>query len=313
MVGRAQRGLYGLAVAIVGTAGVGTILGLLDHFFWVFVVADVFRIQYAVGLVVAAAAAAAIRSFRLAAVAAALVAVNLVVLGMPFPVSAARAPQGAHRALRLLIANVETGNSRYGEIERVIVRTHPDVVGIVELTPAMAAHLRRDLPTYAARSLAPQSGAYGIGVFSRVPLKASVEHNPAAAPPTVVAHLRVQGEAVTVVVTHIHTPFAGSIYQRQLDAIARERARLGDRLAICGDFNTPPWAAPFRHLADSAGLADLYGRRAWSEYSWPTWGVLFRVPLDNCLVSRGLAVVHHQKGPRIGSDHFPLIVDLALT
>jgi endonuclease/exonuclease/phosphatase (EEP) superfamily protein YafD len=313
MVGRVQKGLYGLAVAIVGTAGVGTLLGLLDHFFWVFVVADVFRVQYAVALVIAAAAAAAIRRFRLAAIAAVLVALNVVVLGTPFPVSGAPAPHGAHRALRLLIANVETGNSEYGEIERVIVRTHPDVVGIVELTPAMAAHLQRDLPNYAARSLAPQSGAYGIGVFSRVPLTASVRRDPAAAPPTVVAHLRVDGEAVTVVVAHIHTPFAGSIYQRQLDALARERASLGDRLAICGDFNTPPWAAPFRHLADSADLADLYGRKAWSEYSWPTWSPLLRVPLDNCLVSRGLAVVHRQRGPRIGSDHFPLIVDLSLT
>jgi endonuclease/exonuclease/phosphatase (EEP) superfamily protein YafD len=222
-------------------------------------------------------------------------------------------PQGAHRAVRLLIANVETGNSHYADIERLVDRTRPDVVGIVELTPAMATHLQRALPEYTVRRLAPQADAYGIGVFSRVPLSASVEHNPADAPPVIVARMRVRGKAVTIVVAHIHTPFKGSIYHRELDALARERPAFGPRVVICGDFNTPPWAGPFRKLADSAELAELYGRGAWSGYSWPTWSWLLRVPLDNCLVSGGLAVVRHEEGSRIGSDHFPLIVDIAIT
>ena len=79
-----------------------------------------------------------------------------------------------------------------------------------------------------------------------------------------------------------------------------------------GVCNTVPWSEPFRRLAADAQLTGLYGDGAWSAYSWPTWNPLLRVPLDNCLVSDGLAVTGHRHGADIGSDHFPLVVDMAV-
>jgi endonuclease/exonuclease/phosphatase (EEP) superfamily protein YafD len=108
----------------------------------------------------------------------------------------------------------------------------------------------------------------------------------------------------------VHTPFAGSIHVRQLDALAH--ASLGKRVAVCGDFNSPPWSAPMRRFASDAGLRDLYGGRAWAAYSWPTWSSLLRVPLDNCFVGAGVVVRSHRDGPGDGSDHRPLVVDLAV-
>jgi endonuclease/exonuclease/phosphatase (EEP) superfamily protein YafD len=308
----ASRWVLATLVALVGAA---TVLGLLDRFSWIFVLLDTFRLQYLVVLAVAALGAVALRRFRLAGVAATLAVLNVVVMGIPFTAPATAAPPGARAgSLRLLVANVEVGNTRFADVERLIRKEHPDLVGIVELTPAMAGQLEKSLPGYRMRRVAPQDDAYGIGVFSRLPLlSARVEHFPAdGGPPSVVARVRVAGEPVTVVVTHVHTPFAGSIHVRQLDALAAARPALGKRVAICGDFNTPPWAGPFRRLADDARLTDLYGDGAWRGYSWPTWNPLLRVPLDNCLVSDGLAVRGHRHGADIGSDHFPLVVDLAV-
>ena len=36
-----------------------------------------------------------------------------------------------------------------------------------------------------------------------------------------------------------------------------------------------------------------------------------RLPIDNCLVA-GVGVGGHRHGPDVGSDHYPLIVDLAV-
>jgi endonuclease/exonuclease/phosphatase (EEP) superfamily protein YafD len=138
-------------------------------------------------------------------------------------------------------------------------------------------------------------------------------HFPSDGPASVVARLRVSGKTVTVVVTHVHTPFAGSIHVRQLEALAAAaRSRLGKRVAVCGDFNTPPWTGPLRHFAEAARLRDLYGSRAWAGYSWPTWGSFLRLPLDNCFVGNGVAVTDHHDGPNVGSDHRPLVVDVAV-
>lgn len=307
------RRIVTVVVAVIGAA---TVLGLLDRFSWVFELADVFRLQYLAVLVAAALSAAALRRFRLAGAAAALAALNIAVIGVPLAAAPATAasPQAGDGSLRLLIANVEVGNTRFDAVRQLVERTKPDLFGVVELTPAMADHLRRSLPGYRMRRLAPRTDAYGIGVFSRLPLlSARVEHYPSdGGPPTIVARVRVAGKPVTVVVTHVHTPFAGSIHVRQLQALARARPRLGSRLAVCGDFNTPPWAGPLRRLASSARLTDLYARGSWSGYSWPTWSPLLRVPLDNCLVGDGLAVVAHRHGADVGSDHFPLVVDLAV-
>jgi endonuclease/exonuclease/phosphatase (EEP) superfamily protein YafD len=311
----AARAVRGLVTGIVAIAGVATLVGLLDRVWWVFETADVFRVQYLVVLVVAALVGLLLRRLRLAAVAAVLAAVNFAVLAIPVTQHATAAsgapPSGA---LRLLAANVEVGNTDFAAVERLVAQTHPDIFGVTELTPVMAEHLDRGLSAYRGRVVATRTDAYGIGVYSRVPLvSAKVVHFPADGPPTVVARVRVGGKPVTVVVTHVRTPFAGSIHVRHLHALAAAaRSQLGERVVICGDFNTTPWSGPLRAFAADARLHDVYGSRAWAAYSWPTWGFLLRVPIDNCFASRDVAFTGHHDGPNVGSDHRPLVVDIGV-
>jgi endonuclease/exonuclease/phosphatase (EEP) superfamily protein YafD len=305
---RLLRATVATVVAVVGTA---TVLGLLDRVYWPFELADVFRLQYLFVLAAAALGAVVLRRRRLAAVASAFAAVNLAVLGISLIPTATGASGPAAGSLRVVVANVEVGNTDFAAVERLVARTRPDVFGVTELTRPMAHHLARALPAYRARLVRTRHDAYGIGVYSRRPLlDARVLRLPAGGPPTIVARVLVTGEPVTVVVTHVHTPFAGSIHVRQLHALAN--ASLGKRVAVCGDFNSPPWSTPMRRFASNAGLRDLYGGRAWAAYSWPTWSSLLRVPLDNCFVGSGVVVRAHRDGPGDGSDHRPLVVDLAV-
>ena len=307
----ASRAFVAIVVALVGLT---TLLGLLDRVWWVFEGADVFRLQYLFVLVAAAFVALLLRRPRVVALALVLAVVNFAALGIPIAPSVAAAPSTpTSGALRLLVANVEVGNTDFAAVERLVAETHPDLFGVTELTPAMARQLGKKLTGYRTRVLATRDDAYGIGVYSRVPLlSAKVARFPADGPPTVVARVRVAGKPVAVVVTHVHTPFAGSIHVRQLDALAAARSQLGKRVAVCGDFNTPSWSGPLRHFAADAQLHDLYGGHAWAAYSWPTWGYLLRVPIDNCFVSNGVGVTSYHDGPNVGSDHRPLVVDFGV-
>ena len=312
----AVRALRAFVTGVVAVVGVATLLGLLDRVWWIFETADVFRLQYLVVLVAAGLAALPLRRPRLAVFAAALAAVNVAVLGAPLTGSVTAAPSRASAApaLRLVVANVEVGNQDYAAVQRLAVQTHPDLFGVTELTPLMARHLGDGLTGYRTRVLETRDDAYGIGLYSRLPLlSAKVVRFPSDGPPTVVARLRVAGKSVTLVVTHVHTPFAGSIHVRHLDALAdAARSQFGKRAVVCGDFNTPPWSGPLRDFAADARLHDVYGNRAWAGYSWPTWSYVLRVPLDNCFVSNGLAVTGHRDGPNVGSDHRPLAVDIGV-
>jgi endonuclease/exonuclease/phosphatase (EEP) superfamily protein YafD len=302
-------------VGVVVLVGLGTVIGLLDRVFWVFEIAGVFRLQYLIVLVGAGILALTVRRPRLAVLAAVLAAVNVAVLAMPGTASVTAAPRGAPAGqLRLVVANVEVGNSDFGAVRRLVAQTRPDLFGVTELTPGMARYLAEQLPQYRARVVETRDDAYGIGVYSRLPLlSARVERFPAGGPPTVVARVSVSERPVTVVVTHAHTPFAGSIHVRHLDALAAAaRSRFGKRVVVCGDFNTPPWSGPLREFAGDARLRDLYGRHAWAGYSWPTWSYVLRVPIDNCFVSNSVTVRGYRDGPSIGSDHRPLVVDAGI-
>ena len=315
---RCRCALHVLRVFVAGVVvliGFATLVGLLDRFWWVFEAADVFRLQYLVVLVAAALAAFLLRRPGLAVLAAALAAANTAVLGIPVTGTISAAPSGPTSAdLRLVVANVEVGNRNFAAVRRLVAQTRPDLFGVTELTPNMARHLGEQLSGYRKSVIRPRDDAYGIGVYSRVPLlSAKVVHFPSDGPATVIARLRVSGKTVTVVVTHVHTTFAGSIHVRQLEALAdAARSQLGKHVVVCGDFNTPPWTGPLRDFAADADLRDLYGSRAWSGYSWPTWGSFLRVPLDNCFVGKGLAVTGHHDGSDVGSDHRPLIVDVGV-
>src|SRR5262245_46095952 len=232
---RAVGWLRAFVAGVVVLVGLATLIGLLDRFWWGFEAADVFRLQYLVVLIGAAFVALVLQRPRLAAIAAASAAVNFAVLGIPLSGAVTAAPSVPTRsALRLVVANVEVGNEDFAAVRGLVARTRPDLFGVTELTPTMARHLAQ-LPGYRASVVEARRDAYGIGVFSRVPLlSAKVVHFPSDGPATVVARLRVSGKTVTVVVTHVHTPFAGSIHVRQLEALAAAaRSQLGKRVVVC--------------------------------------------------------------------------------
>jgi endonuclease/exonuclease/phosphatase (EEP) superfamily protein YafD len=183
---------------------------------------------------------------------------------------------------------------------------------VTELTPAWANGLRTALEPYRSRRLEPKDGAYGIGLYSKLPLAAAdIERFPANGPPTVVATVTVADEPVGLVLTHVHTPFAGAIHDRHLQALGAARPRLGNRLAVCGDFNAVPWSQPLRGFAAATELRSIH-RGYGLGGTWPAGVAALRLPIDNCLISEGLALLDRRLGPDVGSDHLPLIVELGL-
>ena len=108
---------------------------------------------------------------------------------------------------------------------------------------------------------------------------------------------------------------------------SEERARLRDAqlgfatdwaadqegaFAVVGDFNATPWSWPFRRMVAETELRNSqigFGLQAsFAANSSP----LLRVPIDPLLHSEALVVRERRLGPAMGSDHFPLVVDLHL-
>jgi endonuclease/exonuclease/phosphatase (EEP) superfamily protein YafD len=301
------------AVAVlVALLAVATAAGFLDRLSWVFEPATVFRLQYAAVLAVTALFALALRQPGLAAASLLLACVNVGVIA-PWRDAPPSAVSASNPMLRVVSFNVESSNHGYDRLAPLIARLKPDVLGLIELTPGWARAAEQASLRIRPRRFVVQPGAYGMGILSApAPTALAVRRVPADGPATLIARFRIHDLPVTFVLVHVHTPFAGSVHERELRELAASRPRLGSRLIVCGDFNTVTWSAQFRDFSRSAGLTDVF-RGAWHAHSWPSWGPPLGVLLDHCLISRGLAVRARRFGPSIGSDHLPLVLDVAIT
>lgn len=299
-----------LAVAI-GLVAAATLAGFFDRLSWVFEPFVLFRAQYAVLAVLLAAAAFAARGRRLAAVALAAAAVNVAAVA-PWHGAPSRTVAAGDPTLRVVVFNVNASNHRYDKLAPLVADLRPDVLGLTELTPGWARAAAAASDRLRPRRFVVRDDDYGMGVLTVPPADVTAEHFPADGPVALIARLIVAGRPLTFVLVHAHTPFAGSVHARELRALAAARPTFGARLVVCGDFNTVPWSAQLGDFAESAGLVDVF-QGSWPTYSWPSWSPLLRVPLDHCLIGEGLAVRSRSFGPSSGSDHFPLVVDLAVT
>lgn len=123
------------------------------------------------------------------------------------------------------------------------------------------------------------------------------------------------GREVSVLAVHPLAPvteLSAGLRDAQLRFAGEWAARQTGPTVVTGDFNAGPWSHAFRRLLDEGRLRDSQ-RGFGLQPTFPASSNLaFRIPIDHLLVSDGVWVVDRRLGPPLGSDHFPLIVDLAI-
>lgn len=123
------------------------------------------------------------------------------------------------------------------------------------------------------------------------------------------------GSRFTLVGVHYTWPIPAGPQQaqgRKLSATLGEFAK--DRLIVSGDFNSTPWSFSRRREDHAFGLE----RRTRMLFSWPAnrsggaASPLPFLPIDHVYAGPAWRTVSVERGPRLGSDHYPVVVRLAL-
>lgn len=221
-------------------------------------------------------------------------------------------PRSADR-LRILMANVLFENNKYDEVVALIRAEHPDVVGLIEIDPAWQAALAPLHHDYPFRMEYPAS-ARGLAVWFR---KAPKSIDPPESlldgrNPVIHAVFDFAGRERQLWLVHPSSPLLTRSWTAgnpEIDAIARRVGSAeGSRLVI-GDMNSTDGSAHFRDFLRESGLRDSrlgFGRQG----SWPS-DMPYRISIDHAFLTDDLAVVDRRLGFLSGSDHLPVIVDLA--
>lgn len=119
----------------------------------------------------------------------------------------------------------------------------------------------------------------------------------------------------TVIGIHHSWPTEIDTHQAQQAQLV-EAAAVGEpaRTIVSGDFNSTPWSFSHRQWDEVIGLI----RRDKAVSTWPArtsrrapWAGVPFLPIDHVYAGEGWATVSVRRGPRLGSDHYPLIVRLS--
>ena len=226
-------------------------------------------------------------------------------------------------SFRLVSANALWDNRTPERLVDFIRASRPDVVVLQEGHPNLHPSIERLLDDYP--HVAPSDWRRSdVVILSRFPLSAgeSSSYDSGKLKYRVVsARITIGSVPITVIGTHPPVPVSERRWRAQAEALAdigaRARAAPGAVL-VAGDFNLTAWSPRFRDFQREADLVLARVGGVW-PHTWPAasgWfygGTIFRgFPIDHVLASRRFAVIRVQRGPDIGSDHYPLIVDLGV-
>lgn len=313
------RRIRHIASKLLGFATVSTILiaflGLFGRMAWAFELMSHFRVQYCVLLGSACAVLLLGKRYKLATAAGLSACLGVMTL-LPFwvPITQQHDDSESWPRRRVILLNVHSGNTDHSRVIDFISRTDADFVFLLEVNDLWDQSLEPLKETYSYFEVAPRKGAFGIAVFSRVPISRFEQMRfSGAGGPTIVAH--VDGEpALTIIATHTLPPIRPSYAARRnqhLADLAEYCSRQDHEVMLLGDLNITSWSPFFDDLIASSGLRDSrLGQGiqpSWPAHRWP-----LEIPIDHCLVSSGIIIKDRRVGPDLNSDHLPVIVDFCM-
>lgn len=215
--------------------------------------------------------------------------------------------------VRVAAANVHSRNPNHAPFLAWLKDANADIIAVLEVSPEWARTLAAQA-AYPYQKVLAQRDDFGIALLSRHPLEqVRVLDGAGDLPPSIEATVRLlDGRTIHVAATHTLPPMGRNglaLRNQQLAMLATLAAQRPEQpFILLGDLNATPWSQGMA-LPRKAGLRLVDPLTP----TWPAKGAVFGLELlrlDHVLVSREIQVKGSQRGPKIDSDHRPVLADL---
>lgn len=217
----------------------------------------------------------------------------------------------------LLVSNVLQFNKKHNELLKLVRQLQPDLLLTLESDTVWQEAMQQLMAAYPYRVQVPKSNTYGMHLYSRLPLKdTEVMYLLEPDIPSIQTQLQLRsGKWVQLYAVHPRPPVPGeSNDSRERDAeiviIGKMAAAAKGPVLVVGDFNDVAWSPNSKLFQEVSGLLDpRVGRGFYSTFhaQYP----MFRWPLDHVFQSNHFKLLQMERLPDIGSDHFPMFIQLS--
>jgi endonuclease/exonuclease/phosphatase (EEP) superfamily protein YafD len=223
------------------------------------------------------------------------------------PWSAKAADEGGP-TIRIAYANLLKDNKNHTAVIDWVLAEQPDIFIASEALGPWA-----DALTVALVDSFPHGTKAPLGdlmIFSRRPL-GEVRHPVSRYGHALITEIDTEAGKLAILGVHTAMP-RNERYSTGRDAMIETLGHIAWRqpegIVVIGDFNAAPWSRPIRRLMTGGRLA--YGPGAWIG-TWPAYIPDWAgIPIDLVMAGGGWRVAARQNGPRIGSDHRPVLAEI---
>jgi endonuclease/exonuclease/phosphatase (EEP) superfamily protein YafD len=238
---------------------------------------------------------------------------GLVAIGV-WPYLASRMPETfapaapGERQITAASFNTLWVNDDVDAVAAEVRRIDADVMTLIEMGPSKRALIERVKDRFPYHTDCYDIAFCNLVILSKFPIAESAARALWDGPPYIWARLGPEAGGLTVFGVHtIRFPHARA-QLRQANEIADLVAAMPGRKLVMGDFNATPFS---RITAVVAGRANL--QRLTFLPSWPSTLGLPQLAIDHIFASPGVRLVESQQiGEPAGSDHFPVVVKIAV-
>lgn len=227
----------------------------------------------------------------------------------------ARARGDGHEVL-LLAANVLLENKTLERIAAFVTEVDPDVLFLMETDERWLEALKPILDRYPTVLTAAEVKYYGMAFATRLPVEgAEILRLTDDDTPTLFADLRTRGgREFHFVGLHPQPPVPG-VDTNERDAQILYAARFARKtdvpMVVMGDFNDAAWSDTSHAFKRYGGYLDP--RRGRGLYpSFHANNIAVRCAIDQLYVTEEVGIVDFHLGPRVGSDHFPVVATVRI-
>lgn len=224
-------------------------------------------------------------------------------------VAPATATVAGERALKLMTYNTWSRNDDWQAVTAEIKRHDPDIVTLVEVgheKETVLDALRKDYP-YSIDCL--EKRYCHLAMLSKLPMTVIAARAIWRGPAYI--HIRLGAEYGRTHVFGLHSTRPPHVRSQivQLTTMARHLKKFSGPKIVMGDFNSTPYATLLQKFTAGSDL-----KRITNLPTYPThYGPFAQIAIDHVFLSRDVRPLSKAKiGNNSGSDHYPVIVDVAV-
>jgi len=219
--------------------------------------------------------------------------------------------------LCLMSCNVLMTNRQIAPLLTQIKDHQPDIFIMLESDLWWQEQIE-DATDFPYKLCYPQDNYYGMHVYSRLAMhETSIDFLVDPDKPSM--RFQVCPEGGTLIQIHVMHPAPPSPTENtdftesdvELISLAKTLSDTQTPTIVAADLNDVAWSATTRLFRQLSGLLDpRIGRGVINTFNAFHWAI--RWPLDHVFISKHFTLIQLKRLPHMGSDHFPLLVTLAL-